>query len=274
MAATKNQTVATGAAPGHCRLVRTVLGRELRQYLQTPGTYVALAFFLLLAGAIFTLIVGDYVSLSTKVLAGEPMPAGESPLNVTDRMVTQLFSTLNFLMLFLAPILTMRLICEEKRSGTFELLVSTPLENWHILLGKYLAALAVGVVVLVLSGVYPLICTLIGDPELPVVFSCYFGLFLILVAYTAFGLFASALTESQIAAAVLSFVGLLLFQMVGWLFKTGRLGTIATELSIHEHSEYFTRGIVTSTDTAFFFLFALFFLFLAAQVMDARRWRA
>ena len=96
---------------------------------------------------------------------------------------------------------------------------------------------------------------------------------LIPLAYTAFGLFASALAESQIAAAVLSFVGLLLFQMVGWLFKAGDMGSIASALSIHQHSEQFTRGIIASTDVAFFLLFTIFFLFLTAQVLDSRRWR-
>jgi ABC-2 type transport system permease protein len=252
-----------------------VFKRELRQYLQTPGTYVALAFFLILSGALFTLIVGDYLSASAQVTSGgKPLGEGELPLDPTARIVTQLFSTLNFLMLFLIPILTMRLISEEKRSGTFELLVSTPLGNWSILLGKYLAGLAMGTFLLAVCGIYPLLCRTFCRPETPVVLSCFLGLFLIVLAYTAFGLFASSLTESQIASAVLSFAGLLLFQMVGWFFKTGLLGAVATRLSIYQHSDSFTRGVVASNDVLFFFLFTIFFLFLTAQSLDARRWRA
>jgi ABC-2 type transport system permease protein len=91
---------------------------------------------------------------------------------------------------------------------------------------------------------------------------------------TAFGLFASSLTESQIASAVLSFAGLLLFQMVGWLFKSGTLGAVAAGLSIYQHSDSFTRGVVVLNDVLFFILFTIFFLFLTAQSLDARRWRA
>ncbi len=252
-----------------------VFKRELRQYLQTPGTYVALAFFLILSGSLFTLIIGDYLTASAQVTSGgKPLGEGELPLDPTVRIITQLFSTLNFLMLFLIPILTMRLVSEEKRSGTFELLLSTPLGNWSILLGKFLAGLSMGALLLALCGVYPLLCRSFCQPETPVVLSCFLGLFLIIVSYTAFGLFASSLTESQIASAVLSFAGLLLFHMVGWLFKSGTLGAVASGLSIYQHSDSFTRGVVASHDVVFFILFTIFFLFLTAQSLDARRWRA
>lgn len=260
--------------PRRLRLLWAVFKRETCHYLQSPGTYIALAFFLILAGALFTLILSDYTMLSAKVQMGEGLPDGDAPLNPTIRIVTQFFSAMNFLVLFLAPILTMRLISEEKKAGTFELLVSTPLDNFEILLGKYFAALLMGTLVLVLSLVYPGIALMISNPEVSVLISCYAGLFLIMVAYMALGLFASSVTESQIAAAVLSFVGLLLFQMVDWLFKKGTLGTIAAELSVRHHSEPFTEGVIGASDVAFFILFAVFFLFLSAQALDSRRWRA
>lgn len=252
----------------------TVFKRELRHYLSTPGTYVAIAFFLLLAGAFFNLILGEFVEKSAKLLAGEQPAKNEVPLNVTQQVVTQIFLALNFLMLVLAPLLTMRLISDEKKTGTFELLVTTPLSDWHILLGKYFAALSVGALILACCGAYPAIVFIYSRPEPAVVASCFAGLFLIMVAYLAFGLFASSLTESQIAAAVLSFVGLLIFHMVGWLFKTGTAGVVASALSLHRHSEGFTKGVFELTDVAYFILFAAFFLFLSAQVLDARRWRA
>ncbi len=263
-----------GVSSGRRRLFWAVFKREMGHYLQTPGVYVALAFFLLLSGAFFTLSVSDFVAASAKVLAGADLPDGELPLNVTDRIITQLFSLLNFLMLLLVPMLTMRLISEERKSGTFELLVSTPLENLDILLGKFFAALAMGSLVLLFCASYPLICMLFSEPEIPVIISCFIGLFLIVMAYTAFGLFASSVTESQIAAAVLSFVGLLVFQMIDLLFKSGFLGVVAASLSVRLHSENFTVGVFSTVDVGFFFLFTVFFLFIAAQVLDARRWRS
>ena len=266
--------VAAPARPGLGRLSLAVFKRELRNFVHTPGTYVALAFFLLLAGALFVLILSDYCEASAKVQAGTSLPADEVPLNVNDRIVTQLFSALNFLAIFLTPMLTMRLVAEERRTGTFELLVSTPLGNWGILLGKFAAALAVGLVVLAVTGIYPAIVAHFAQPEWGVVASCYIGMFLILAAYTAFGVLASTLAESQIAAVVLGFVGLLVFQMTGWLFKSGHLGVVAAALSIRQHSENFTRGIVAASDVAYFVLFTFFSLYLAAQVLDRRRWRA
>lgn len=266
--------IAAPAQPRPRTLVLAVFKRELRHYLQTPGTYVALAFFLLLSGALFVLIVADYAEASAKVQAGTLLASDEVALNVTDRIVTQLFSALNFLVLFLTPMLTMRLVAEERRSGTFELLVSTPLGNWEILLGKYAAALTVGVAMLAVTGIYPAIVATFARPEWAVVASCYIGLFLILAAYTAFGVLASTVAESQIAAAVLAFVGLLVFQMTSWLFKSGTLGVVAAALSIRQHSENFTQGIVASVDVVYFLFFSFFSLFVAAQVLDQRRWRA
>jgi ABC-2 type transport system permease protein len=269
--------VAVPAQPRHGRLVLAVFKRELRYYLHTPGTYVALAFFLLLSGALFRLVVADYAEVSASVQAGKALGSDEVPLNVTDRIVTQLFSALNFLVLFLTPMLTMRLVAEERRSGTFELLVTTPLGNWEILLGKYAAALTVGLVMLALTGIYPAIVATFAQPEWAVVAACYIGLFLILAAYTAFGVLASTVVESQIAAAVLAFVGLLIFQMVGGkegLLKSGTLGMVAAALSIRQHSENFTKGIVASVDVVYFVFFSFFSLFVAAQVLNQRRWRA
>ncbi|HUT24130.1 MAG TPA: ABC transporter permease [Sumerlaeia bacterium] len=255
-------------------LAFSVFRRELGHYFKSPGTYVALTFFFIVSGAFFSLIVADFVEACAAARAGTPRPDGAPTLNVTQTVVTQLFQALNFLMLLLVPMLTMRLIAEERRSGTFELLVTSPLGNWDILLGKYFAALVVGVAVLGVCAVYPLVCFLYSEPEGAVVLSCYLGLFLIIAAYTAFGLFASALSESQIAAAVLSFAGLLVFQMIGWLFKSGRLGRVAMELSVYRHSDNFTKGVIALSDVAFFVAFSVFFLFLGAQILDARRWRA
>lgn len=269
----RNQPPAT-PMPGALGSTWAVFRRELRQYLHTPGTYVALSLFFILSGALFVLVMGDFVEASLRIQSGRGLEEGAMPLNVTDRVVTQLFQAINFLVLFLVPMLTMRLVADEKRSGTFELLVTTPMTDRDILLGKYFAALVVGSAVLVVCIVYPLICAVFSRPELSVVLSCYLGLLLILAAYTAFGLFASSLTDSQIAAGVIAFAGLLIFQMIGWLFKAGALGSIAAAVSVHHHSERFTRGVIDLSDVAYFILFAFAFVFLSMQVLDARRWRA
>ena len=253
----------------------TVYKRELKQYFQSPGTYVALAFFFILSGALFTLIIGDFVELSMKAGdAAAQTTQTKQPLNATESVVTQLFLALNFVMLFVIPMLTMRLIADEKKSGTFELLASTPLSDWDILLGKFFAALTVGASMLAVCMIYPVICSFYTHIESPVVVACYLGLFLLIISYTAFGTFASALSDSQIVAGVLSFVGLLVFYMVGMLFKAGFLGLVGAAFSLKQHSENFTKGIISLSDVTFFVLFSAFFLYVTAQILDARRWRA
>lgn len=250
-----------------------VFKRETLQYFHSPGTYVALAFFLLLSGAMFSGILGDFADLSLQVKSGKALEDSELPLNITVRVVSELFSLFNFLLLMLAPMLTMRLVAEEKRAGSFELLVSTPLETLDILLGKYFAALLVGLLTLVALGAYPAILTLFSKPEIAVIFSSYIGLFLLLAAYTAFGLFASCLTDSQITAGVVSFTGLLILQAIHFIFKQGPLGSAAAALSMNKHSEGFTKGVLSATDTVYFALFVVFFLFLSTQALDARKYK-
>ena len=108
-----------------------VFKREVACYLQSPGTYVALAFFFLLSGAFFTAILWDFVEWSSKVQNGSPLPDTAAPLNVTIRIITQMFSLMNFLMLLIVPALTMWQVAEERKSGSFELLVTMLLELGH-----------------------------------------------------------------------------------------------------------------------------------------------
>ena len=135
-------------------------------------------FFFILSGASFISIIGEFVDASLKASTGVAAAKDAPPLNVTQTVVTQLFQLINFLMLFVIPMLTMRLVAEEKKSGTFELLVSTPLTNLDILLGKFFAALVIATGILGVCAVYPVILGFYSHPEIPVVLSCYLGLFL------------------------------------------------------------------------------------------------
>ncbi|HBF34142.1 TPA: hypothetical protein DDW35_06225 [Candidatus Sumerlaeota bacterium] len=252
-----------------------VFKRETAQYFKSPGMYVALAFFLLLSGAMFTGILGDFSDLCLQVTKGDKtITDTDAPLNLTVRVVSELFGLFNFLLLLLAPMLTMRLVAEEKRAGSLELLVSTPLQTIDILLGKFFAALFVGFLTILALATYPAILYLCkGHPELSVVLSSYIGLFLLMAAYTAFGLFASCLTDSQITAGVVSFAGLLLLLVLNVLVKQGAIGSVAAALSISRHSEAFTKGVVSITDAVYFVLFVVFFLFLSVQALDARKYK-
>jgi ABC-2 type transport system permease protein len=169
----------------------------------------------------------------------------------------------------------MRLFSEEKKSGTFELVVTYPLRDWDILIGKYLAAVSVVVLMLIVSFSYAIVMMVIGNPEIPVILTSYLGIILLAMAYIAYGMFASSLTESQIVAAIMTFAGLFFFFLVGDLAsaRTGFVAEVLDQLSVRIHSMGFTSGIIESKDIAYFLLFTFFFLFLTARVLESRRWR-
>jgi ABC-2 type transport system permease protein len=187
------------------------------------------------------------------------------------------------MMIFIVPGLTMRLISEEKRLGTFELLVTCPLRDWSILLGKYFAALSAGAVILFLSAAYPLTVQLIsgGAAENAVILSSYLGMFLVLAAYVAFGTFASSTTDNQMLAAILTFILLLSIYILAFInigetikvFGTVTLRQVFDALSPVTHAENFSKGVFSLVNISYFIFFISFFLIVAAKILEARRWR-
>ncbi|MBM3333259.1 ABC transporter permease subunit [Candidatus Sumerlaeota bacterium] len=247
--------------------------RELRAYFQNPWVYVTLAIFMAVSGW----FVHAGVAFFNRMCFTRQMQYQMSmmPMNFTEFVVKDIFGVISFLFLFVIPLLTMHLFAEEKKSGTFELLVTCPVTDWGMVLGKYFAALTVIVVFLALSLVFPFTMSRLGDVEKPVIRSAYLGLLLISISYAAFGTFASTLAESQIIAAVVTFFGLLTFYLIGdmGIGGTGLLSRVFEALSIRQHSENLIRGRILSEDITYFILLAVGFLFLANHVLESRRWR-
>lgn len=252
-----------------------ILRREIKAYLASPLFYVLVGIVLLASGVMFVSLVYQFALFSSPAGRSQ-MPEGLT-LNSTQFILTNSFYMTHFLFLFTLPILSMRLIAEERKSGTLELLVTNPVRDWGLLLGKYFAAQAVVALILLLTLAYPVSVQLLGgQPEWSVVVSCLVGLALIASAYLSFGLFASSITESQVVAAVLSYVGLFLFFIGGNLLSNAgsdRVRAIASGLAIEPHFTPFTTGRLGLIDVVYFILFSLFFLFLSAQVLGMRRWK-
>jgi ABC-2 type transport system permease protein len=250
-----------------------VYRREIKAYFQSPSLYIVAGLFFALAGLFFHDILIFFGNLSMD--RNLQNIYGQMELNVTQFVVRNTFSLLTFLLIFVIPILTMRLVAEEKKSGTFELLVTCPLRDIDVLLGKYLSCLTILLVFLVISLAYPIVTIILGRPEQLVIATCYLGFFLLAMAYVAYGLFASSATENQIVAAIICFAGLLVFYLIGDLSaaELGRLGSILNALSVREHSVNFTQGVIDPKDVLFFVCFTFFFLFLTSRVLEARRWR-
>ncbi|MBI1784650.1 ABC transporter permease subunit [Candidatus Sumerlaeota bacterium] len=249
--------------------------REVRGFLHSFPTYIALGLLFLVAGAIYHDVMVIFVNESG---AAATNPANEAP-NITVSVIQQIFQLLSAMILFTIPILSMRLIASERSSGTFEVLVTCPIGDWSILLGKYFALLTIGAMMVVFSSIYPATTYYFGRshgaiPEWPVVVACHLGLFMIFATYAAFGLMASSFTSSQVTASIITLIGLLIWNLIAE-FPTGNpaVQRVINELSAARHTENFMGGFLTLRDIAFYALASFFCLFVASRMLEARRWK-
>jgi ABC-2 type transport system permease protein len=245
--------------------------KELTVYFATPIFYLTGFFFLLLGGYFFYSNVYFYSQVSFQ---GAQNPQLAALLNPSHMVFRPLFTTLTIIFLMIVPLLTMRLLAEEKRSGTAELLFTYPLSDWAVILGKFLAAWVVYLIFLAFTVTYPLAFAALGRLDWGAVAAGYLGLVLLGGACLALGLFTSSLTENQIIAAVAAFALLLLFWLIGWQQDASGLGAVFAALSLMEHFDNFPRGVIDTRDLIFYLSFIYFFLFLTKRQLESRRWRA
>jgi ABC-2 type transport system permease protein len=234
------------------RKVMTVAGKELRSYFVSPLAYVILGFYLGVCGLIFALTV-------TAPYAQAEM-AG-------------MFHTIIFVTLMMAPVLTMGLISQEQASGSIELLMTNPVRDVEVVLGKYVAAVALFGIVLVATLEFPLILEKFGEPDWGAILAGYIGVLLAGMAFIAVGLFASSLTSNQIASAVLGTLMLLFFWLIGWLgYSVSQgVGDVARYLSVYENFQDFAKGIIDTRPLVFFASLTFFALMLTVRTLENRR---
>jgi len=249
-----------------------IFKKELRLYFSSPVAWVLLTIFLLIAGYFFYAIFAFFTTASMQSAMNPQMGRD---LNVTDSVLRPLFSNLAVILLLLMPLLTMRLFAEERRSGTIELLLTYPVRDGAVLLGKYLAAFALYAVMIAGTLVYPAILfyfARVGWGPLP---TGYVGLLLMGAMFLAVGLFASSLTENQIVAAITTFGILLMFWIVGWSadYAGGSAGKVLQHLSILEHNDSFSKGVFDTKDVIYYVDFTILALFLSLRSLEARRWK-
>jgi ABC-2 type transport system permease protein len=196
-------------------------------------------------------------------------------LNITEGVLRPLYGNLGVILLFMMPLLTMRLFAEEKKQGTIELLLTYPVRDLAVVLAKFAACLAVYTIMLGLTALYPLLLITFAQPEIGPIVAGYVGLFLLGAAFIALGALASSLTENQIVAAAMSF-GLLLFMwIIGWSsqFAGSGVGWLLSHLSLLEHFDSFPKGIIDTKDVIFYLNFMVFCLFLTLRSLESQRWR-
>jgi len=253
-----------------------VMRKELTVYFGTPIFYILGFGFLVLAGYFFYTNVLYYSIISFQAAQQAANPQVASQLNPQTMVYRPLFAVLAIILLFLVPFITMRLLAEEKRSGTAELLFTYPLSDWAVILGKFGAALLVYLLLLTATLSYSLVLSLFTRLDWGAVAAGYLGLALLGAGCLALGLFASSVTENQIVAGVVAFALLLIFWIIGWVQELGAgdCGRVLQALSLLDHFENFTRGVIDTRDLVFTLSFIYFFLFLTKRQLESQRWRA
>jgi ABC-2 type transport system permease protein len=248
--------------------------KEMRLYFTSPVAYAVLLVFAVVMGLFFYLQFSTFAVASMQAMMN-PMMARD--LNVSDAVLRPLFfNTLSvILFLFLMPVITMRLFAEERRSGTLELLLTYPVRDVAVLAGKYLAALALYLVMLGVTLVYVGMMAYFTRVEWGTLLTLYLGLLLMGAAFLAIGTFASSLTENQIVAALMTGVILLGFWIIGWFSDSvgGQGGRILSHLSIPERMENLSKGVLDTRDIIYFVDLTALALFLSLKSLEARRWR-
>jgi len=249
----------------------TIARREVGAYFQTPVGWVVLTAFLVLNGFFFSTMIGLYHYESLQ-LAASPWTTQE--MNVNDYLVAPFFANTGVILLFLCPAVTMRLLAEDRRSGAFELLLTSPVSSAAIVLGKYLGAM--GFVSVMLAGTMPCLGIVfwLGDPDPGVVAAGYLASWLLSGAFVSVGLLASAFTRSQVIALVVGFALLLLFWVLTWADPSSGegVGAIIASLSMLNHLENLTRGLLHVEDLVYYASFISFFLFATWQRVESGRW--
>jgi ABC-2 type transport system permease protein len=250
--------------------ILAIANKELRSYFNSPIAYAVIGFFAFAFGFMFWVFLRGFVNESMR------MSMGGGTVNVNQMMIRPLVMQISVIVLFMLPMVTMRAYAEEKRSGTMELLLTAPLTDVQIILGKFLGAVVLYAAMLAVTTPCMAVLFAYGNPDWQPVATSYLGLFLLGSSFIAFGLFISSLTQNQIIAGVLTFVLLLMLLLVGWLrdvVTSPAVLSVISALSIFEHFDDFTKGVLDTKHLVYYVGVISFGLFLTARSVDGERWR-
>jgi len=250
----------------------TICRRELISYFRSPIAYGVMTIFALVAGFFFYLATLGFVQQSLQ----SAMMGQSVPMNVNEYVIGPVLSNLSVIFLLLVPLITMRLFAEEKRSGTIELLATSPLKDSEIILGKWLAAMVLFAALMGLSLVNMLTLFAYGTPDWRPMAIAYLGLFLQGGCILSIGMFVSSLTKNQIVAGAAGFGICLLLYVLDWVsqFQTTPLFQVISYLGFVSHYQTFARGVLDSKDVIYYISMIVLGLFLTARSMESMRWRA
>jgi ABC-2 type transport system permease protein len=247
--------------------------KEIRAYFVSPVAYVVIGLFALLFGYFYLSMLNWFVQQGMQM--SMEMGMGPTTLNVNQQMIRPLFLNTTVVLLFVLPMITMRTYAEEKRSGTMELLLTSPLTDMQIILGKFLGAMTLYGAMLGVTFIYIGVLYAFGTPEWKPILTSYIGLLCLGGCFISVGLLISSLTRNQIVAGMLTFGVFLLLWVIDWIgaFAGPTLEPIVNYLSITQHLDDFVKGVIDTKHLIYYLSFMTFGLFLTAKSVDSERWR-
>lgn len=243
-----------------------IAGRELRSLFLSPLAWTMLGVTQLILAYMFLTQIDFYFTIQPKLVGLEGAPG------ITDLIVAPLFGNAAVILLLITPLLTMRVISDERRNKTISLLFSAPISITNIVLGKFLAIFAFLLIILFSISLMPLSLLTVGELDFGKFLACLLALILLMASFSALGLYMSAIASQPTVAAVCSFGALLLLWIVDWAGTNNGNGSNVLEyISIMRHFENLLRGLVNSTDVVYFVLFISGFLILSIRRLDNDR---
>ena len=251
--------------------ILAIAHKELKAYFASPIAYVVIGLFALMFGFFYYTLLGIFIEQGMRMMGLQGGPTQ----NVNDQMIRPLFLNASVLLLFVLPMITMRTYSEEKRSGTIELLLTAPLTDVQIIMGKFLGAMALYAAMLAVTLIHLGVLFAFGTPEWIPIATGYLGLLLMGGCFISVGLLISSFTRNQIVAVMATFAVFLLLWVINWAGPlTGpRTSAVLDYLSITSHLDDFTRGVIDTKHVVYYVSFIAFGLFLTARSVDTERWR-
>jgi len=246
--------------------------KELRGYFVSPVGYILLVTFAVLFGYFFWNYVGSFVSMAMEAT----MEGEQIPMNINEQVIRPLLANINVIQLLFIPLITMRLFAEEKRSGTIELLTTSPVTDAQIIVGKWLAALLMYACMLLSTVLDFVFLFRYGNPDWKPLAIGYLGMLLQAGGLLAIGTFISVLTRNQIIAGVVTFGACLLLFVLGWVsqYESSTWAQVLSYMSLNSHFESFAKGVIDSKDVIYDLTVIFLGLFFTARSMESMRWRS
>lgn len=253
------------------RNLLAIAEREIKSYFASPIAYVVIGFFALLYGYFFYALLSFFEQQSMQMGMSQP---GQS-MNINQMLIGPVLMNATVILLFVFPLITMRTYAEEKRSGTIELLLTSPLTDLQIILGKFIGAMLLYAAMLAVTLIHVGLLFLYGDPEWKPIVTGYLGLLLMGGCFLSVGLLISSLTKNQIVAGMITFAVFLMLWVINWIgsFVGPTAQAVLAHLSITEHFDDFAKGIIDTKHLVYYASFMAFGLFLTMKSVDSERWR-